>query len=390
MSPEAERTAGLPDKWLVATSPHVRSPETVSQIMWTVVLALVPACVAGLVVFGWHAGVVILLAVAGAVLSEAVVQKMLKKPVTVSDGSAVVTGLLLACCLPPDVKWYVPLVGSFVAIFIGKQVFGGLGRNYFNPALLGRAFLQFAFANQLSRPQWPMLMRKPLVDSLAGSIFKVGSGSTDAMSMATPLAVVEPSAEVAATAPLEAVGKALWLPPGFDQMDVARDLALGNIPGCIGEVSKLALLLGGLILIANRYVNWRLPVAYILATVVAVLLLPVRIKTGVDAAGADVFAWTGLYAGQWQVVGELAVVHLLSGGLFLGAFFMITDMVTSPTTSKGQVIYGIAAGLLVALIRVYGGYPEGVCYSILLVNAARLVIERYSVPRVFGTRLRKA
>ncbi len=389
MSPEAQKTAGMPDKWLVATSPHVRSPETVSQIMWTVALALVPACVAGLVVFGWHAGVVILLAVAGAALSEALVQKMLKKPVTVSDGSAVVTGLLLACCLPPDVKWYVPLVGSFVAIFIGKQVFGGLGRNYFNPALLGRAFLQFAFANQLSRPQWPMLMRKPLVDSLAGNIFKVGSGATDAISVATPLGAVGPSADVAAATPLEAVGNALHM-RGFDQLDVARDLALGNIPGCIGEVSKLALLLGGLILIANRYINWRLPLAYILATVVAVLLLPVRIKTGVDAAGADVFAWTGLYAGQWKVVGELAVVHLLSGGLFLGAFFMITDMVTSPTTSKGQVIYGIAAGLLVALIRVYGGYPEGVCYSILLVNAARLVIQRYSVPRVFGTRLRKA
>jgi len=383
VSPEAEKIAGMPEKWLVATSPHVRSPETVSQIMWTVVLALVPACVAGLVVFGWYAGVVLALGVLGAVLSEAAVQKALKKPVTVSDGSAVVTGLLLACCLPPDVKWYVPLVGSFAAIFVGKQVFGGLGRNYFNPALLGRAFLQFAFADQLSRPQWPMLMREPLLPSLAGNIFKVGAG-TDAMSMATPLAAVKPAPEAAATAPLEAVGKALHLPPDFSQMDVVRDLGLGNIPGCIGEVSKLALLLGGVILIANRYINWRLPVAYILTAVIAVLLLPVRIKTG------DGAAWVGLYAGQWQMVGELALVHILSGGLFLGAFFMITDMVTSPTTSRGQVIYGIAAGLLVALIRVYGGYPEGVCYSILLVNAARLVIERYSVPRVFGTGLRKA
>jgi electron transport complex protein RnfD len=376
---EEKLIPNAPDRWLVATSPHVRSPETVSQIMWTVILALLPACVAGLVVFGWHAGLIMALAVLGAVLSEAAIQRCLGRPVTVSDGSAAVTGLLLACCLPPDVSWYVPLVGSFVAIFVGKQVFGGLGRNYFNPALLGRAFLQFAFATQISKPLWPILMRKPLLQSVTGNILTVADGGVDAQTLASPLAVVKPSAEAALASPLEAVGRALHLPPNPSEWEykwgVIRDLALGNTPGCIGEVSALALLLGGAILIANRYVNWRLPLTYILTTALVVVLLPVK------AGGA----WVGLWAGQWGYAAELAAVHLLAGGLFLGAFFMITDMVTSPTTSKGQVIYGLAAGVLVALIRVYGGYPEGVCYSILLVNAGRLLVERISVPRVFGT-----
>jgi electron transport complex protein RnfD len=344
--------------------------------MWTVVLALLPACVAGLVVFGWYAGLVMALGVLSAMLSEALVQRTLGRPVTISDGSAAVTGLLLALCLPPNVLWYVPVLGSFVAVFVGKQVFGGLGRNYFNPALLARAFLQFAFPSQLSLPKWPMLPRGSLLNSVAGNIFKVATGTpaaSDAMSMATPLATVKPPMDAGA-APLEAVKKALYN-HAESSWDVVRDLALGNIPGCIGEVSKLALLLGGLILIANRYVNWRLPLSYILTALVMVLVLPVKSAGG----------WSGVYSGSWSVIGQLTVIHLLSGGLFLGAFFMITDMVTSPTTAKGQVLYGIAAGVLVALIRIYGGYPEGVCYSILLVNAGRLLVEKVSVPRVFGT-----
>jgi H+/Na+-translocating ferredoxin:NAD+ oxidoreductase subunit D len=386
VSPKAERKiANTPEHWLVTTSPHLRSPETVSQIMWTVALALLPACVAGLVVFGWYAGLIMAIGVLSAMLSEAVVQRVLRRPMTVSDGSAAVTGLLVAMCLPANVSWYVPVVGSFVAIFIGKQVFGGLGRNYFNPALIGRAFLQFAFPGQISLTRWKMLMRRPLLESLTGNIFNVASGTPDApdvISAATPLATIKPpfphEGMDSAISPLDAICKQLHS-NAENSWDVVRDLALGNIPGCIGEVSKLALLLGGLILIANRYVNWRLPLAYIATAVIVAVVLPVK-------SGGE---WYGLWAGQWNLVGQLAVIHLLSGGLFLGAFFMITDMVTSPTTAKGQVIYGIAAGILVALIRVYGGYPEGVCYSILLVNAARLLVEKISVPRVFGTGLGK-
>jgi electron transport complex protein RnfD len=368
----------LPERWLVASSPHERSGESVAQIMWTVNLALLPTCVAGVVVFGWYAGVIILLAAAAAVASEVAIQKVLHRQLAAADGSAVVTGVLLACCLPPNCGWYVPVVGAFVAIFIGKQLFGGLGRNYFNPALIGRAFLQFAFPAQLSQSTWPIICKTSLLGSLGGSIFKVGG--TDAVSIATPLAQLKPALSAAAS-PLAALGEGLH--QGGGKLEVIRDLAFGNIPGCIGEVSKLAILLGGLILIANRYVNWRLPLAYTAAALAAVLLLPVK-----DGAGA----WTGIYADQvhWKFVAENLIIHLLSGGLLLGAFFMITDMVTSPTTARGQVIYGIAGGLLVALIRLYGGYPEGVCYSILLVNAGRLIVEKYTVPRVFGTGARKA
>ncbi|HOX07315.1 MAG TPA: RnfABCDGE type electron transport complex subunit D [Planctomycetota bacterium] len=371
-----------PERWLVGSSPHQRSAETVSQIMWTVVLALLPTCVAGVVVFGWYAGVVILLAAASAVVAEAVVQRSLGRRVTISDGSAVVTGALLACCLPPNVKWYVPVVGSFVAIFVGKQLFGGLGRNYFNPALIGRAFLQFAFPTQLMMPQWPIVTRTSVFDSITGDIFKVAAGTPggpDATSFATPLAAIGPGPRVlpASDSPLAAIGNGMGI--GNDGGTVLRDLFLGNVPGCIGEVSKLAIILGGLILVVNRYINWRLPVAYAAGALLAVLLLPVR-----DIAGH----WGGIYAGEvhWRIVGETLLVHLLSGGLLLGAVFMITDMVTRPTTVRGQVIYGLAAGVIVAMIRLYGGYPEGVCYSILLVNAVRLVVEKYSMPRVFGAK----
>ncbi len=373
--------ARLPEKWLVGSSPHARSGETVSQIMWTVALALLPTCAAGVVVFGWYAGLIIVLAASSAVVAEGIVQKALGRKVSVSDGSAAVTGVLLACCLPPNVKWYVPVVGSFVAIFIGKQLFGGLGRNYFNPALIGRAFLQFAFPTQLMMPQWPIVTRGSVFESLTGDIFKVASGTpggADAVSLATPLAVIDPGTRAlpADASPLAALGKGMGLDHGAD---VLRDLFLGNVPGCIGEVSKLAIILGGLILLFNRYINWRLPVAYVGAALVAVLVLPVK-----DFAGH----WTGIYAADvyWPYIGQTLLVHLLSGGLLLGAVFMITDMVTRPTTVKGQVIYGIAAGVIVAMIRLYGGYPEGVCYSILLVNAARLVVEKYSMPRVFGTK----
>jgi electron transport complex protein RnfD len=374
----------IPDRWLVASSPHVHAGETVSQIMWTVCLALLPACVAGLVVFGWRAGLVLAIGVLAAMLSEAVIQRVLHRPVAVSDGSAAVTGLLLAMCLPPDVAWYVPVVGSFVAILIGKQVFGGLGRNYFNPALIGRAFLQFAFPAQISRSAWPILMRGgDLGGAFTGDIAATTNG-VDVTSMATPLAVAKAGAAAGpAFSPLADVANALQLRGDGAEAaaDAIRDMVLGNIPGCIGEVSKLALLLGGAILIANRYVNWRLPLAYIATAVLAGALLPVQVAPP-DGGGA---AWLGVWGGNFQQAGQLGLVHLLGGGLFLGGFFMITDMVTSPVTSRGQVAYGILGGLLVALIRVYGAYPEGVCYSILLVNSARLFFEKYTMPRVFGT-----
>jgi H+/Na+-translocating ferredoxin:NAD+ oxidoreductase subunit D len=384
----------VPERWLIATSPHVRSAETVSQMMWTVFLALLPACVAGLIIFGWRAGVVMALAVFSAMITEGIIQKYLKRPVTISDGSAAVTGLLLAMCLPPSVSWYVPVIGSFVAIFVGKQIFGGLGRNYFNPALIGRAFLQFAFASQVSLSKWPILYRGAnILEAVGNDVCKVdggGAGQVEAISHATPLAALKSSitdgtflsAAPDSALPLDQLASTHCPhPTGSHAWEMTQSLGIGYIPGCIGEVCKVALILGGLILLANRLINWRLPLAYILSAVVVALLLP--LKT-LNPAGESVMI--GLWAGQWSTVWQLAVVHLLSGGLLLGAIFMITDMVTSPTTNRGQIIYGISAGILVALIRVYGAsYPEGVCYSILLVNSARLLIEKVSRPRVFGT-----
>jgi electron transport complex protein RnfD len=366
MSGAAQRSG----EWPVGPGPHGHSTETVAQVMWTVVLALLPTCVAGVVVFGPYAGLLILISAASAAAAEALVQKIRSRPVTLVDGSAVVTGLLLGCCLPPGCRWYVPVTGSFAAIVIGKQLFGGLGRNPFNPALVGRVLLQFLFPAQLAMPLWPMVTRTSVLDSAAGGVFKVASGTpfgADAESFATPLAAVAPGAQDPAVpaSPLEAVGRSLGVAPG----EVLRDLFLGNIPGCIGEVSKLAILLGGLILLINRYASWRLPAACIAAALVGAIFLPVR-----DAAGG----WTGLYSGDadLRIIAETLLVHLLSGGLLLAAVFMIADPVTRPATAWGQVFYGLAAGLLVAVFRLYGGRPEGACYAILLVNAARLAAER--------------
>jgi electron transport complex protein RnfD len=323
----------------------------------------------------------------------------------------VVTGVLLAFVLPPTVGWYVPVVGALVAIGAGKQAFGGLGANFFNPALLARAFLQFAFPTEVSMPTWPILG----VPAGFGRVL-CDVASPDAVTTATPLALLGGNPGVAWRAVPEATPfgppllwhlptVAAWVVLGilvvgalagiyFAVTRESRlvavlgigalllfgvvptgDISFGLVPGCIGETSAWALLLGGLALIYYRLVNWRLPVAYIATVAVLVALLPTRAADG---------SWAGLLVGQLQP--ERVLVHVFAGGLFIGAFFMITDMVTSPLTSKGQVIFGILAGLMVALIRLYGGYPEGVCYSILLANAARPIIDRYTMPRVFGLR----
>jgi len=347
---------------VVSSSPHLRAPDSIGQIMWTVVLALLPAFCAAVYVFGIDAARVTLLAVAAAVATEAACQALRRERVTVSDGSAVVTGVLLAFVLPADVSWYVPVVGSIVAIAVAKQAFGGLGCNFFNPALIGRAFLQFAFADQVTLAKWRFLPAHAFSDLL-------GSG-VDAVSQATPLAVLK-------GAPGPAGLDALYRQYGLG------DLVLGNVPGSIGEVSAFALLLGGLILVANRCINWRLPAAMIATVAISVLLLPVR------EGGAFTGGFVSILHGGALAQGKLALYHLFAGGLFLGAFFMATDMVTSPITARGQIVFGVGAGLLVALIRLYGGYPEGVCYAILLMNAARPLIDRYTRPRVFGTKRRK-
>lgn len=312
----------MQNKLIVSHGPHIRTDESVSRIMWMVVLSLIPAGAAGVFIFGRSALWVITLAVAAALAAEVILQLATKRKVTISDGSALITGLLLAYNLPPNVPLWLPIVGSFFAIAIGKQVFGGLGQNIFNPALVGRAFLMAS---------WPAYMTtfvRPL--------------TYDTVTAATPLTLLKD-------------GKLL-------EHVSYLNLFLGKRGGCIGEVCILALLLGAAFLLIRGYISWHIPLAYI-ATVGVV---------------SYIFGPQGLFSGDW-------LFHILSGGLILGAFFMATDYVTSPLTRKGQLIFALGCGLLTAIIRLWGGYPEGASYAILMMNAATPIIDRFTKNKVYGT-----
>jgi len=308
---------------LVSGSPHIHKQESVSRIMWTVVLSTIPAGIAGVIIFGLDALWVTLVAVIAAVLTEAVFEIWSKKKITVMDGSAVITGILLAYNLPSNVPLWLPIVGAVFSIAIGKQVFGGLGQNIFNPALVGRVFLMAS---------WPKYM----------TTF-VRPFSYDAITSATPLAALKE-------------GKIL-------EHISYLDLFLGKRGGCIGEVCILALLIGAAILLYKGYISWHIPATYILTTAIFTYIFGAR----------------QLFHGDW-------LFHILSGGLILGAFFMATDYVATPLTAKGQIIFGIGCGLLTAVIRLWGGYPEGVSYAILMMNAATPFIDRYTKNRIYGSR----
>ena len=313
----------MKDKLIVNVSPHLHKDESVSKIMWTVVISLIPAGVAGVFIFGLSALSVIILGVVTALITEWIMQLFTKRKVTILDGSAFLTGLLLAYNLPPKVPFWMPIIGSFFAIAIGKQVFGGLGQNIFNPALTGRVFLMASW------PKYMTTFTRPL--------------TYDAVTSATPLAALKE-------------GKVLENVSNWN-------LFWGVRGGCIGEVCIFALLLGALFLFIKGYISWHIPITY---TVVVGLF-------------TYIFGQKGLFSGDW-------LFHILSGGLILGAFFMATDYVTSPLTRKGQVIFGIGCGLITAIIRLWGGYPEGVSYAILMMNAATPIIDRYTRNRIYGTR----
>ena len=305
----------MKNRLIVSASPHLHRAESTSRIMWMVALSLLPAGAAGVFIFGRSVLWVIILSVISALVAEGALQVLTKRKVTLLDGSAFITGILLAYNLPPGVPFWLPIVGSFFAIAIGKQVFGGLGQNIFNPALVGRVFLMAS---------WPKYMT-----------------SFDAITSATPLAALKEG---------KALGNLSYL-----------DLFLGRHGGCIGEVCILALLLGVIFLFRRGYISWHVPIPYI-ATV---------------GLFTFIFGTKGFFSGDW-------LFHILSGGLVLGAFFMATDYVTSPLTRKAQVIFGIGCGLLTSVIRLWGGYPEGVSYAILMMNAATPIIDRYTKNRVYG------
>ncbi|MFZ7120526.1 MAG: RnfABCDGE type electron transport complex subunit D [Eubacteriaceae bacterium] len=304
-------------KLTVSSSPHIRASHSTEKIMRDVVIALVPALIAGIYFFGMNAAILTVVCIISCVATEAIIQKLLKKEITIKDWSAVVTGMLIAFNLPITASWWLAVIGSIFAIAIVKQCFGGLGQNFINPALAARALLVAS---------WPTRM--------TSSAFTWPQGA-DIVSGATPLALVKSGA--------------------VDKLPSYMDLFMGNVAGCIGEVSVFALLLGGIYLIIRKVIHWRIPVVYIGTVLIFSLIF-----------------------------GEDAVYQILAGGLMLGAFFMATDYSSSPVTAKAQIIYALGCGVLTSVIRFWGGYPEGVSYSILLMNVATPLIERYARPKVYG------
>jgi electron transport complex protein RnfD len=306
----------------VSSSPHIRAKHSTASIMRNVIIALLPALAVSGYVFGVWALALVAICIISSMLTEAIIQKLLKKPVTINDWSAVVTGMLLAFNLPINAPWWIAVVGSVFAIAIVKQCFGGLGQNFMNPALAARAFLIAS---------WPTRMTSTAFIPVS-----------DTVTTATPLALLK-------------AGELASVPTTLDLF-----LGTNGVYGCIGEISALALIIGGLYLIYKGIISWRIPVIYIVTVAIFALLL-----------------------------GQDPLVHIFSGGLMLGAFFMATDYASSPVTPKGQIAYAIGCGLLTIIIRVYGGYPEGVSYSILLMNVATPLIERFTKNRIYGVTKKK-
>lgn len=324
----------MKNNFIVCVSPHLHTDESVSKIMWMVTASLIPAGIAGVFIFGITALWVIILAIISAVVAEGALQILTRRKVTLLDGSAVLTGLLLAYNLPPKVPFWLPIAGSFFAIAIGKIVFGGLGQNIFNPALVGRVFLMASW------PKYMTAFSAPL--------------NYDAVTSATPLVLMKEGRLAEYISQSAHYKHILYL-----------DLFFGKRGGCIGEVCILALLIAAIFLLLKKYISWHIPVTYIITTGIFTYIFGGK---------------NGLFSGDW-------LLHILSGGLILGAFFMATDYVTSPLTRRGQIIFGIGCGLLTAIIRLWGGYPEGVSYAILIMNAAVPLIDRHTRPRIYGTKL---
>ncbi len=322
------------DKLLkVSPSPHVHGGDSVSRNMLRVIVALLPAYAVALYSFGVGALVVSLTAMFSCVLFEYLIQRfLLKGKFTINNYSALLTGLLLSFNLPSNLPWWIVVIGSAVAIGIGKMCFGGLGNNPFNPALVGRVFLLFSFPVQMTT--WP----RPL---------GWASSYLDAETMATPLSLLK-------------AGK-------LEQMPDALNMFLLDTPGSLGEISALALLIGGIYLLITKVITWHIPVSILLT----------------------VTAFAGILYGVDATTYPLPHIHLLSGGMMLGAIFMATDYVTSPMTHKGMLIYGFFIGVITMVIRVWGVYPEGMSFAILIMNAFTPIINKYVKPKRFGRVVKK-
>jgi len=326
---------------IISASPHVHSDRTSKKLMYDVLIALIPAFLVSLYVFGIGALAVTSVAIISCMLFEYVIQKyLLKTAVTITDGSALITGVLLAFNLPSSLPIWMIVIGSFIAIGVAKLSFGGLGFNIFNPALVGRVFLLVSFPVQMT--MWPTPMEN-------------NTALTDAVSGATPLGIIKEELLYGST-----------MSQISAKIPSTMDLLLGITGGSIGEMSALALLLGGIFLIVRKVITWHIPVVMLVTMVV----------------------FTGIF---WFIDPEHyanPMIHLLSGGAILGAFYMATDLVTSPMTKKGMVIFAIGIGVITVVIRLFGAYPEGASFAILIMNAFVPLINTYFKPRRFGNKIK--
>jgi electron transport complex protein RnfD len=339
----------MKDTIYISSSPHIKDTDSIPKIMFSVIFALIPAGVWAIHLFGIHVLWIILVSIISAVLSEWFCQFILKRPITVSNGSAILTGLLVAYNVPPEVPLWLPAAGSFFGIFIGKQIFGGLGYNPMNPALIGRAFLMAS---------WPVHMTLFQTAPYKGFLSGI-----DRVTAATPLNLFKHSREIiinSANYATEQVTEATQTI--YNLYGNAGVQFIGRIGGCIGETSVLLLLIGAVFLMYKRIIGWKIPISYI----------------GIVALFSWIFGGTeGFFTGN-------PIFHILTGGLILGAFYMATDMVTTPITFKGRLLFGTGCGILTVVIRLWGGYPEGVSYSILLMNLITPLLDKYTKPKVFG------
>ena len=349
----------MENKYLISPSPHLHSGTSIKDDMWTVIKALLPALIIAIVMFGIDALVLTIYGILAAVITEAIILFLRKKPVTINDGSAVLTGMLVSFGVHAGVPWWIPVAGSIFAIAIGKHTFGGLGCNIVNPALLGRVFLVVS---------WPVYVTGNWVNTLLGSINgAINNDLSVHITGATPLMAIkllkDPDFIETLGENSPEILERLYLM--LTDVSTLMQLIIGNIGGCIGEISVAALILGGIYLLLKKLIDWRVPFFYILSASVMAFIF----------SGQDGFFSASI---------SLVLFHLLSGALLLGAIFMATDPVTSPISKKGRIIFGIGCGVITMIIRTYSGLPEGVSFAILIMNLFVPLIDRFTYSKPFG------
>lgn len=330
--------------WIVSPSPHILEKRPLQSAMTDVLIALIPAFIAGVYFFGFTALKIVLICMISSLATEIIIHRVTKRNLIMEDRlAALVTGLLLAFCLPPQIPLWIAVLGGIIAIGLVKELFGGLGFNIFNPALAARAVLLAS---------WPVAMTR-WIPPRGGTLSGFSSGIPDTIASATPLNVMK-QAYVLRSLP-ETIEIAQRIISQFSHPSLWGKLFVGRVGGSLGETSALALLIGAAYLLGRKVIDWRIPVSYL-----------------------------GSVFGLSLLLGRHPVFNLLAGGVILGAFYMATDYVTSPVTKKGRWVFGVGCGVFTIVIRFFGGYPEGVCYSILIMNMLVPLIDRFTPPRVFG------